>query len=167
MSKSWRQILMWLEVPCWHDGACWLGLLRRPHWQCRWTGRKLTGWSCWLFWQLSQPAAPCWSGGGVSWLDPLGLTVVADDQDWLDHGYGHCNSRVSQLEDFFVRKLSSIPYIVGNHPSQTDFWLGLPQDCAFCLQPSIRSPRNQNSWPDFSTLQCNSITWQSMLNIKN
>ena len=31
------------------------------------------------------------------------------------------SSRVSQIGKIFVRKLSRIPYIVGNHPSQTDF----------------------------------------------
>ena len=34
---------------------------------------------------------------------------------------GACDSRVSQIGQPLLRKLSNIPYIVGNHPSQTDF----------------------------------------------
>ena len=31
------------------------------------------------------------------------------------------STRVSQITQPLLRKLSNIPYIVGNHPSQTDF----------------------------------------------
>ena len=60
---------------------------------------------------------------GVDGGQPLRLQprLLDTDQVSLDISVDHCHSRVSQIGLPLLRKLSNIPYIVGNHPSQTDF----------------------------------------------